>query len=135
MLGFLNNLNNLQAGKVDFFSWIDFLLWFLGGSPGGFLLNLYYITKSPGSQGRKSVHEKKYLLTWKLGFRYVRKKEIKKFLNLFCTLGLLPCLTLPLHKAKWVQLNGKILQVLKTSFKSVLEFPQISRRFFSSDRR
>ena len=29
-----------------------------------------------------------------------------------CTLGLLPCLT---YKAKWVQLNGKILQVLKTS--------------------
>ena len=39
---------------------------------------------------------------------------LKKFLNPFCfacsTLGLLP-----LHKSKWVQLNGKTLQVLKKS--------------------
>ena len=38
---------------------------------------------------------------------------LKKFLNPFCfacTLGLLPC-----YKAKRVQLNGKTLQVLKTS--------------------
>ena len=39
---------------------------------------------------------------------------LKKFLNPLCfacsTLGLLP-----LHKSKWVQLNGKTLQVLKNS--------------------
>ena len=40
---------------------------------------------------------------------------IKKFFDPFCfayILSLLPCL-LPLHKGKWVQLNGKTLQVLK----------------------
>ena len=47
--------------------------------------------------------------------------SLKKFWNPFCfacTLGLLPCL---LHKAKWVQLiNGKTLQVLKTSLFTTL---------------
>ena len=45
-------------------------------------------------------------------------RETKKTFYLIFTkeilesLGLLPCL----HKAKWVQLNGKTLQVLKKSF-------------------
>ena len=44
------------------------------------------------------------------------KEILESFL--FCmTLGLLPCL--PLHKAKWVQLNGKTLQVLKNSLEKV----------------
>ena len=45
--------------------------------------------------------------------RFIRS-SLNKFLNSFrlaCTLGLLPCL----YKAKWEQLNGKTLQILKNS--------------------
>ena len=51
--------------------------------------------------------------------------RLKKFLDPFCfacTLGLLPC-SLPLHKAKWVQLNGKTLQVLKNSLRKTYLLP------------
>ena len=52
--------------------------------------------------------------------------QLKKFVNPFCfacTLGLLPCL-----KAKWVQLNGKTLQVLKTSLSKATYVAALSLR-------
>ena len=58
--------------------------------------------------------------------------KLKKFLNPFCfacsTLGLLPCL--PLHKGKWVQLNGQTLlscEVRKTQI--VTKVPNFYQKY------